>query len=89
MAEVKKTDLQVTSFYTQITSSCWAGIANQEGLTAIGFFDSSLRSTPPQLGSIFSPGCIMINKSGTSTSTVVYVNAGTTAWPSWTVLNIN
>jgi hypothetical protein len=86
---LKLADLSVTSVYTPINSSTFAGLANDDGLVILGWWDSALCTTPPTTASVFAPGCIMLNKSGTSTSTVMRANSGTTASPTWTVLNIN
>jgi hypothetical protein len=86
---IKNKDLQVTNFYTKISSSTYAGIANDDGLVVLGWWDSALSGDPSSVQSTFAPGCIMLNKSGSSTATVIKANSGTTASVTWTVLNIN
>jgi hypothetical protein len=85
----KIADLNVTSFFTPIVSSTWAGLANDDGLVVFGWFDSALKAAPPTTASIFAPGCIMINKGGTSTSTAIVANSGTTASVTWSTLTIS
>jgi len=86
---LKKTDLQVTNFKTPITSACVAGIANDDGLVVICYHDGALNSSIPTTASIFAPGCLCFRKDGTSSSTNLYANSGTTASVTWTVLNIS
>jgi hypothetical protein len=86
---LKLADFNVTSYYTPINSATYAGLANDDGLVILGWWDSALCTDPPTTASVFAPGCIMLNKSGTSTSTVIKANSGTTASVVWTVLNIN
>jgi hypothetical protein len=85
---LKKADLQVTSFGTPITSACIAGISNDDGLVVIGYQDGSLCTNPPTTASVFAPGCLIFKKNGTSASTNILANTGTTAsvtWSAWTV----
>jgi hypothetical protein len=81
----KLADLQVTSLYTQLTSSCWAGLANHNGNVILGWYDSSLNATPPSTASVYSIGCVMLNIAADG----VKVNTGTVAAPTWTALTIN
>lgn len=89
MAGTKRVDQQVTSFQTKITSSAFAGLADSNGLVVLGWFDSSLCGTPVTTAGIWSPGCVMINVAGTSTTTNIFCNSGTTASPAWTALTIS
>ena len=85
----KKVDFFPTSFATQIDSACYAGLADNNGFVILGWYNSSLTTLPKNLASTYSPGCIMVNTNGSGTSTSLVVNAGTTAVPAFTVLNIN
>ena len=86
---LKLVDQNVTSFYTQIASGVWAGLANDDGLVIFGFYDSSLCNVPKSTASIYSPGCILINKAGSSASTAIIGNSGSTASPTWTAYTIS
>jgi hypothetical protein len=86
---LKKTDLQVTNFATPISSTCVAGIANDDGLVILGWYNGALGTTAPTTASVFAPGCILFIKQGTSTTTNVVVNSGTTASVVWTAKTIN
>lgn len=82
MAGVKRVNQNVTSFRTPITSSCVAGLADDNGLVVLAFFDSSKCTIPPLTAGIYAPGCLFFNSAGTSTTTGLFANAGTTASPS-------
>ncbi len=89
MAGVKRVDQAFTSPRTRITSSCFLGLATNGGLGILGWFDSDKNTLPPTTAGIFSPGCLMINEAGSSTTTNLFANSGTTASPTWTVVTIS
>ena len=86
---VKLKDLLVTNHSFPITSSCFGILANDDGLVILGSYDSAKYTAPPTTASIFAPGCIMFNKSGTSASTSLVGNTGTTASVTWTAFTIS
>ena len=87
MAGVKRVDQAFTSPYTKITSSVFLGLADDSGLGILGWFDSSI-GNPVTTAGIFAPGCILINKNGSSTTTNIFVNTGTTASPTFALLTL-
>jgi hypothetical protein len=86
---LKLKDLQVTNFYTKITSAFTAGLANDDGLIILGFNDGDKYTNPPTTASMFAPGCIVFQKNGTSASTNIVGNSGTTASVVWTAFTIS
>jgi hypothetical protein len=81
---LKLTDLQVTSFYSPITTSCYAGLADSDGHVILAWFDSTKYPTPPSTAGIFAIDCLMINIGGTTDYDILYFNTGTVASPTWT-----
>ena len=86
---LKKADQQVTNFATYISSQCYGGLANDDGLVILGWYTATTGTTAPTTASVFAPGCILFLKNGTSASTNIVANSGTTASPTWTALTIS
>ena len=86
---LKLADLQVTNHSFPITSAVFGILANNDGLVVIGTYDSSKNSTVATTASVFAPGCILFNKAGSSASTALVGNTGSTASPTWTVFTIS
>jgi hypothetical protein len=85
----KLNDLQVTNFATPISSTCVAGIANDDGLVILGWYNGTTGTTAPTTQSTFAPGCVLFVKQGTSSTTNIVFNSGTTAAVVWTAKTIN
>jgi hypothetical protein len=89
MTTLRQADLEVTNFATPISSTAIAGISNDLGLLVLGWYNGALGTTAPTTASVFAPGCVLFIKQGTSSTTNVVVNSGTTASPTWTAKTIN
>ena len=85
---LKKVDIPTTSLGYKLSSACYLLLADNNGLAILATADTSIGPVPTT-ASIFAPGCIMFKKDGTSASTNIYANSGTTASVTWTLLTIS
>jgi hypothetical protein len=89
MTTLRLADLEVTNVATPVSSTCIAGISNDDGLLVLGWYNGALGTTAPTTASVFAPGCVLFVKQGTSSTTNIVVNSGTTASVVWTAKTIN
>lgn len=82
----------VTNHPTQITTQCWAALADNRGYAIIAHFNADNSATLPTTTSQFASGCVLISSNttkGVSTTTAVWINTGSPTTPTWTSLTIN
>lgn len=79
----------ITAVGTPLSSAWTACLANQVNGQIVLVVGSILIGPRVTTAGLFSPGCLMIDAGGSSTTTNLFANSGTAASPTWTAVTIS